>query len=1859
MFFENLEPVVDVVPAATLIVNGTPENNAINYTVGPNSGIVSAVNPAGDVTGQVTIDNYESVEFANKTNLTINAQAGGDSINLNNSMTPIGLTGITINGNDPTASDTLIVNGTTVAETIVYTPTAVDSGTVTVTGLPNVAFTTVEHLTINGQGGGDTLDIHTGGADGTMVLTPGTAIDAGSVDFQDNTFSSFIAPSLSFLGLGPGGNVTFTDSVAGRFDNLHYLGTNVNDTFTVDATGQVVLNNRVPVNTPSIITLTLAGLSGDDTFNIAGNHNLSEIRIEGGDPSASDMLNFNGAGMPITVDLAAMRITETGSGPVAFSGIETVNINTATAALTVMGTANDDILTYNPTAAAAGTFVLDGLNTVFNFSNLGTNIFMVDLLAGAADEVIIQGTNSHDVITVDAPNRRADVENVSGTVLAPVVLSGQVEIVTAKARLGNDTIVVVPGPATAPPLAINADGGPPSASDALVLASAVTRANANSPVTNVTQFNAATDFVVQYRSLLPNEGRYRVFRNAVALPDISYVDVETVSPIVDPNPNPNTGDPGLLILGPDQYEPNETRATAAYLGSGSVINVPHLAIFPDANEHRFVPADQDYFRVVTQKTGTLDFQVYFRMFATTLLPAGGDINIEVLDAAGNVITGFGMADTTPDARVRIPAVAGQSYYLHVFGANANVVNGYDLTILNEGPPTPYDLELRDVIDASTVDATTSTTMFSGGAGLVAVNDFYNGKDLVFLSGANVGRRVRIVDYVGATGDFVVQAGVLVAMPAIGDMFQIESTDTGSSQLDNYTRDNTPLIFFRLDDAIFLQDLPGNATPDTPPDEVIPIPFVTSQLAVPPTAGYRVAVFDNGDSNPENPDELPQVPVGYARMIAAGIYAFDFDTDALNAPFTLSDGSHFLSARVQMIDPAMPQQIGWGPRSVSLEIVVDSAAPPVYFGDPAVANDGLHPDSDSYVLGGVQPQNNFDVNQNINTRSDRVTNDTTPTFWGAAEADSTVRLYLDMNNNNTLDLAQDLLLGLAVAIPNGTNQFPFGQWTLTTNVDMNRSDIVAALGRYDGSRTVFATAEDVAGNTTDPINAARLNIFIDTQGPQITDVQVAGAPTYDLFDPKPSTSGFTPLVHALTINVRDLPNRSNVDPNFLYQALVENIAESPGNFALIGDHVGSIAIESIVWVPSPFPAVNGQPATGSITLNFFSPLPDDRYTLTISDNLVDPAGNKLDGESNADEPQEVPTFPSGDGVPGGDFVARFTIDSRPEIGSFVSQAINIDINGNFVWDPANAQIGNDATNVDLSFTMSAFENGSAIPGDQSPHELLVAGRFTAVGTNMPGARFFDQMATYGNYNGVFRWLIDLDSDGVVYGNGDPDGVNDLIVNQGTAAGFNSTARAGAIPIAGNFDRNANNGDEIGLYYSGTWFLDTNHDYILDRVFTGNLGGAPIVGDFDGNGFDDLAVFNNNQFFFDLSFNPLADTTANTDAMITWGFPGVLDRPVAADMDQDGIDDIGLWVPRNSANPPRIVAEWYFLVSNRIAATLTSVTSTTQFASTDLIGAAINAGDLLRFTSGANIDVVRTVQSFNSVTGQITLTSALPALPAVGDAIAVGGTAGTLATLNHPFSPVPLGADLYAEFGDELAMPIVGNFDPPVAASIAHTSLLAGDYDHNNRVDEADYAVWKSSYGSTSNLDADGNGNGRVDLADYTVWRNNLGAVAPAALNSGAAGDYDGSGQVTAADYGMWKTSFGSASNLAADGNGDALVNAADYTVWRNNLGAGAAGAGSGGGSGGVAEIDADPIVAYASPAFRIKISDPAAPVFDTIAPPKVDDLSLLLAVSYPPATSVDDALEEFGVASVAGADSDDPARLDEVAVAAVWQAWDEF
>ena len=64
--FVNLEPVIDLVPG-TLTVNGTDADNVIDYR-------------AAGANGLVSVDAYETLEFANKTNVTLNGGAGNDRV---------------------------------------------------------------------------------------------------------------------------------------------------------------------------------------------------------------------------------------------------------------------------------------------------------------------------------------------------------------------------------------------------------------------------------------------------------------------------------------------------------------------------------------------------------------------------------------------------------------------------------------------------------------------------------------------------------------------------------------------------------------------------------------------------------------------------------------------------------------------------------------------------------------------------------------------------------------------------------------------------------------------------------------------------------------------------------------------------------------------------------------------------------------------------------------------------------------------------------------------------------------------------------------------------------------------------------------------------------------------------------------------------------------------------------------------------------------------------------------------------------------------------------------------------------------------------------------------------------------------------------------------------------------------------------------------------------------------------------------------------------------------------------------------------------------------------------------------------
>ena len=59
-----------------------------------------------------------------------------------------------------------------------------------------------------------------------------------------------------------------------------------------------------------------------------------------------------------------------------------------------------------------------------------------------------------------------------------------------------------------------------------------------------------------------------------------------------------------------------------------------------------------------------------------------------------------------------------------------------------------------------------------------------------------------------------------------------------------------------------------------------------------------------------------------------------------------------------------------------------------------------------------------------------------------------------------------------------------------------------------------------------------------------------------------------------------------------------------------------------------------------------------------------------------------------------------------------------------------------------------------------------------------------------------------------------------------------------------DFNGDGIDELGVYRTGTWLLDTNGNHQLDahdKVFElGGPGDKPVVGDWDGDGTDEIGI-----------------------------------------------------------------------------------------------------------------------------------------------------------------------------------------------------------------------------------------------------------------------------------------------------------------------------------------------------------------------------------------------------------------------------------
>ena len=143
--------------------------------------------------------------------------------------------------------------------------------------------------------------------------------------------------------------------------------------------------------------------------------------------------------------------------------------------------------------------------------------------------------------------------------------------------------------------------------------------------------------------------------------------------------------------------------------------------------------------------------------------------------------------------------------------------------------------------------------------------------------------------------------------------------------------------------------------------------------------------------------------------------------------------------------------------------------------------------------------------------------------------------------------------------------------------------------------------------------------------------------------------------------------------------------------------------------------------------------------------------------------------------------------------------------------------------------------------------------------------------------------------------------------------------GDVPFMGDWD-----GDGVetpGLYRQSDGYVylrNSNTQGIADiRFFFGNPGDVPLAGDFDGDGFDTVSIYRPSEQRFYI-INELGENDGGLGAAeysFVFGNPG--DQPVVGDWDGDGVDEIGLhrastgfFYYRNTLTTGIADAEFYF-------------------------------------------------------------------------------------------------------------------------------------------------------------------------------------------------------------------------------------------------------------------------------------------------------------------------------------------------------------
>ncbi|MFO0965132.1 MAG: FG-GAP-like repeat-containing protein [Gemmataceae bacterium] len=1511
VYFQRLEPVLDNVPAATATINATPASNAINYSPGPGGGIF-----VGN-TGLITVDNQESYEFNNKTNLVINAGAGDDTINLNDSTIPAGLTGsITVNGQDPTASDKVIVNGTTGTDAINFAPTAADAADITGAGPVTIHVATVESLIINGRGGNDSLTVTTPAGADVLTLDPGALADQGTVSIRRGVGGAALL-GLSFTNLGVNdalGRLSFANAGGGGAqDDLTLDGrdlANASDIFTVTAAGNVdlqtpdagsgVLRLLLNLQTPGVSALRLNGLAGDDSFSIAGNHPFATgVFIDGGSPSASDTLNFTGSGTTanlITANLPAATVTEATFGAVSFTGVETVNIGAAGHNFTLVATGGDDALSVTPTAAGVGSFrdVASGASPYtspqFTYTGVGAT-FTVNGGAGGFDDLGLNATAGNDQINAV----QTDATHLSYTqnAFTQIFTLASIEGASLLTGAGDDLIrVSVADALEAAPagsLRFTVDGGPPNASDRLIV-----------------NDDGIGDLTVLRQAADGHSGSVTVGAlNPVVYSNVERLDITPLDPITGATGSDSKG--RIVVFHADPFEFNDSR-----LNAGQIARVGQNSTSPTIDPGGVAApfsanGDEDWYQFDPTSTNTFQVRILFTKIGALAngrpgLPGDGDLSLDIYDANGALITS-GVADASGNNRTAVFAATNDPafpqfnrIFVRVKGAGAQPavsINTYDFTNLSGAGSGISGVSLVDIlgpkVTAVNISDNPATATNEAALNIFVPKPTDGPTPLITSMDVHLSDSpLRAPGFLYPAIDATLFAGTPGHRPAMG-LFSVVGDRVGNVPIADVVLTNDPVVQGQLATATvkIIFDTGSPTFAGGLPDDRYTI-TVNDGLFDPP--GNKL----DGENNAVQPTAAPSFPSGNNQ--SGGNFAARFTVDSRPEIGLVDHGQ----TRVDINANGVYDPLGSGDAvNHDLAFIFGLYTDSLFAGN--FAKNGVANGFDKFGAYGktiVNGANVFrfllDLNgdgkfsagdlQVISTRQINglpVAGNFAPGHPGdEIGLFDGVTWYLDTNANNDIDFGD-------TTVTDGLRGYPIvGDFDGDGKVD---------LGAYQPDTNTFQF--DLQANGFGQIDAT-INVDAKLNAPAVAERPVAADINQD---------GITDI------------------GLFLPQGLDPQHPVSGNWYFLVSDRLHETPVVGMVNMLDH--AFNQQPFTQDVTYNFGNgfevPIIGNFDPPTAASGAVSTAAldkvfsGDLDGDGKAD----YAAFDSGSATWNVQLSGGGTLSKT--VGAPGDTPIRADFDGDGKADLATYHAANGlwtilTSNSNFTQTTTRYFGGDAT---DTPLAIDFDGdgkADLAVFRARTGQWLITTAKT--NYTDMNSFQWGQQGDVALNGDVDGDGKADLIVfrpNTGqwlirtSGSGYSSNVsylwgQAGDIPMTADFDGDGQTDLAVRRPATGQWLiLESTRGYSAAArlmAILGNPADVGLVNDYDGDGGADIGVFNPATGAFSILTSSSGFASTQTATLP----PPPADIPLNGDYDGDGRPDLavfrpttGQWFIRNSS------------------------------------------------------------------------------------------------------------------------------------------------------------------------------------------------------------------------------------------------------------------------------------------------------------------------------------------------------------------------